>query len=331
VPLIYIDMKRCIAALARPTRVLAALLLGLAAVAVVATPAEAAVAEFRKDSQWGGGYVGQFTVRNDEAAALAAWRVEFDLPSGTSVSHHWGAELVRSSTTHHIFTGPRWKPGLAPGESFTFGFLAAGTAEPMNCLVNGAPCGGVRPPGQDINPPTTPGNLRRTLTSQTLTFSWDPSTDDTGVVAYEVFANGNRVASLTGTSYTTGIPPPMVIAYGVRAVDAAGNASPFAFNGLGTPSVETQAPTRPTGLTMTFTSDVFTVNWTASTDNVMVAGYQVTFNGQQLASVGNTRASARRTSEYGTFAFTVRAFDPAGNLSPEAFVGIGIDPPPPRP
>jgi hypothetical protein len=322
-------MKRCLAALTRPTRVLAALLLGLTAVAVVATPAEAAVAEFRKESQWSGGYVGQFTVRNDEAVALAAWRVEFDLPTGTSVSHHWSADLVRSSTTHYIFTGPRWKPGLAPGESITFGFLAAGSAGPMNCLVNGAPCGGVRPPGQDIQPPTTPANLRHTLTSQTFTLSWEPSTDDTGVVAYEVFANGNRVASLTATSYTTGIPPPMVIAYGVRAVDAAGNASPFAFYGLGTPSVDTQAPTRPTGLTMTLVNDVFTVNWSASTDNVMVAGYQVSFNGAPLPSVGNTRAFARRPSEYGTFAFTVRAFDPAGNLSPEAFVGIAIDPPPP--
>jgi hypothetical protein len=296
---------------------------------VLAAPAEAAVAEFRKESQWGGGYVGQFTVRNDEAVALAAWRVEFDLPSGTSVSHHWSADLVRSSTTHYIFTGPRWKPGLAPGESFTFGFLAAGSAEPMNCLVNGAPCGGVRPPGRDIRPPTTPANLRHILTSQTFTLSWEPSTDDTGVVAYEVFANGNRVTSLTATSYTTGIPPPMVIAYGVRAVDAAGNASPFAFYGLGTPAVDTQAPTRPSGLNMTLVNDVFTVTWSASTDNVMVAGYQVSFNGEPLPSVGNTRAFARRPSEYGTFAFTVRAFDPAGNLSPEAFGGIAIDPPPP--
>jgi hypothetical protein len=320
-------MRQSLVALARLTRALAALVLGVAvAVAVLPAPAHAATAEFVKESQWPGGYVGRMIIRNDAAATITSWRVEFDLPADTRVTHHWGAQLT-PGTTHYVFVNAPWNGTLRPGEATSFGFVATGTAVPMNCTVNGTPCAG-GPVEKDIAPPTTPANLRATLTSQTFTLSWDPSTDDRGVVGYEVFANGNRIATTTTTSYTSPIPPPIVIAYGVRAVDAAGNASPFAFHGAGTP-VDTEPPTTPTGLTLGMSGSIFTLAWTASTDNVMVAGYRVFLNGAEVSRVGNTNAFARYPGGFGGWLFLVCAFDPAGNASGCARAGIAIDPPPP--
>ena len=163
----------------------------------------------------------------------------------------------------------------------------------------------------------------------TLTLLWDPSTDDRGVVGYEVFSNGRLVTTVTGTSYTMPTPPPMIFAFGIRAVDAAGNVSPFALIGLGTP-VDTQPPSTPTDLRPggNFSTGYFTVTWTASTDNVMVSGYEVYLNDVLISRVGGTSAFVPYRG-FGSYFFAVRAFDAAGNFSPYVRVGIAIDPPPP--
>ncbi|WP_218041418.1 discoidin domain-containing protein [Acrocarpospora macrocephala] len=76
-------------------------------------------------------------------------------------------------------------------------------------------------------PPTVPGNL--TLTGKTATsvsLSWSASTDNVGVVGYEVRQNGTAVASPTGTSTTiTGLTPATAYSFTVVARDAAGNTS----------------------------------------------------------------------------------------------------------
>ena len=76
---------------------------------------------------------------------------------------------------------------------------------------------------------------------------------------------------------------------------------------------DTQAPTSPV-LTVTVTSRRQTnVNWTASTDNVLVTGYRVYQNGLLVATTTKRSYSPRRVS--GTFTYYVVAFDAAGNVS----------------
>ncbi len=49
--------------------------------------------------------------------------------------------------------------------------------------------------GGDTEPPTVPGNLRSTgVTSSSVSLAWDPSTDNVGVVAYDVY-NGRSTRS----------------------------------------------------------------------------------------------------------------------------------------
>ncbi|MBQ0992028.1 cellulase family glycosylhydrolase [Micromonospora sp. H61] len=120
---------------------------------VAATPASAATAVFSVTNNWGNGYQGQVTVTNDTSAPITSWRVEFDLPSSSTVSQSWNAQQSTSGS-HYTFANVSWNGTLAAGASTSFGFLVNGTGTPVNCTVNGASCAGGPPP--TTPPPTTP-------------------------------------------------------------------------------------------------------------------------------------------------------------------------------
>ncbi|MGW5557139.1 cellulase family glycosylhydrolase [Micromonospora sp. NPDC003944] len=134
------------------TLAVAGLLAGGAAIAA-ATPASAATAVFSVTNNWGNGYQGQVTVTNDTSTPITSWRVEFDLPSSSTVSQSWNVQQTTSGS-HYTFTNVSWNGTLAAGASTSFGFLVNGTGTPVNCTVNGASCAGGPPP--TTPPPTTP-------------------------------------------------------------------------------------------------------------------------------------------------------------------------------
>lgn len=77
----------------------------------------------------------------------------------------------------------------------------------------------------DTQPPTVPDRLAGTATS-TVSLSWRASTDNVAVTAYEIFRDGLRVATATGTTWTDkNVASSMTYGYQVAAVDGAGNAS----------------------------------------------------------------------------------------------------------
>ncbi|MEM7187617.1 MAG: GEVED domain-containing protein, partial [Bacteroidota bacterium] len=79
---------------------------------------------------------------------------------------------------------------------------------------------------------------------------------------------------------------------------------------------DTQPPTAPTNLTASNTTDTTTdLDWDASTDNVGVTGYEVFLDGSSIGTVSGTAANVTGLSPNTSYAFTVRAFDAAGNNS----------------
>ncbi|RLP97921.1 cellulose binding domain-containing protein, partial [Micromonospora sp. CV4] len=115
------------------------------AVAITATPASAATAVFSVTNNWGSGYQGQVTVTNNTSAQITSWRVEFDLPSSSSVSQSWNAQQSTAGS-RYTFINLSWNGTLAAGASTSFGFLVAGSGTPVNCTVNGSSCAGGPPP-----------------------------------------------------------------------------------------------------------------------------------------------------------------------------------------
>src|SRR5204863_8932677 len=112
----------------------AALLIAAATVGVAALPAQAAgslTATFSKDSDWGSGYQGKYTIANGTATAITSWKVEFDLPAGTSVGTFWDA-LVSQSGGHVVATNREYNGNVAAGGSASFGFVVSGSGGPSN-------------------------------------------------------------------------------------------------------------------------------------------------------------------------------------------------------
>lgn len=82
-------------------------------------------------------------------------------------------------------------------------------------------------------------------------------------------------------------------------------------------NTDTQAPTVPTGLIVTApTAYEALLKWTASTDNVGIAGYKIFRNGNQIGTVtsGTSFRDSGLTPET-VYVYSVVAYDAAGNLS----------------
>lgn len=80
---------------------------------------------------------------------------------------------------------------------------------------------------EDTQAPSAPANLRATSKSSTsVSLAWDASTDNVGVVGYDVYRGATLVGTPTATSYTAaGLTPGTAYTFTVKARDAAGNLS----------------------------------------------------------------------------------------------------------
>ena len=106
--------------------------------------------------------------------------------------------------------------------------------------------------GPDTTPPSAPQNLTvGEVTASTATLSWVPSTDNVGVLGYNIYRfdgwfTSTLVATVPGTTYTAALPAPTSLRtlYYVRARDAAGNVS-IASNTVTLPTTSTPPPPPP--------------------------------------------------------------------------------------
>ncbi|WP_425331861.1 cellulase family glycosylhydrolase [Paenibacillus sonchi] len=171
----------------------------------------------------------------------------------------------------------------------------------------------------DNQPPTTPSNLSATSpTYSTVALTWTGSTDNVGVAGYNIYQNGTLVHISPTTNYTvTGLKASTTYAFTVKAVDAAGNLS-AASNAVSiktSDSSDKTAPTAPAGLVVVPAITTANLTWTASTDNIGVAGYNIYVDGVLQGTSATTSYRASGLKGTTAYTFTVKAFDDAGNES----------------
>ncbi|MCP2267746.1 glycosyl hydrolase family 18 protein [Actinokineospora diospyrosa] len=115
---------------------------------------------------------------------------------------------------------------LTPNTAYTFTVkakdtngLSSAASTPLTVTTNN--------PSDDTQAPTVPGGLRSTATdSGSVSLAWNASTDNTGVVAYDIYVNGAAGPTVTTTTAkVTGLSPSTAYSFTVRARDGFDNAS----------------------------------------------------------------------------------------------------------
>ncbi len=138
------------------------------------------------------------------------------------------------------------------------------------------------------------------------------------MAGYRIFRDGSQVGTSASTTFAiSGLSCDSSYTLGVAALDAAGNVSATATTALTTAACpDTSAPSTPTGLAASAVGQTSaTLSWSASTDNVGVAGYRIFRNGSQVGTSSGTTYTATGLLCATSYTFGVAALDAAGNVS----------------
>ena len=198
-------------------------------------------------------------------------------------------------------------------------FAAALVAAPKPPKPGPTPTPG--PSGGDKQAPTTPTNLRVTgATAYSVTFAWNPSTDNSGSFVYRICCGENSSATIpapaSSFTFVGGVRPNATYSFRMFAQDAAGNVSNYSNFVTVTTPADLSPPTNPV---ITFDAVGPThaaLSWSASDEggplwfNVFKDGvpyFQIT-----RQTSGNVVFLQYET----TYTFTVQARDYSGKLSP---------------
>lgn len=172
----------------------------------------------------------------------------------------------------------------------------------------------------DADPPSVPTGLNTSDVEETsLKLNWAASTDNVGVVEYDVYNGTTKVTTTTAISCNiTGLNPSTTYNFKVTAKDAAGNESGASLPKLVktlTPT-DAQAPTVPTALNVSgISATSLKLNWTASTDNVGVTEYEIYRDDILITTTAIISCNITGLNPSTTYNFKVTAKDAAGNKS----------------
>jgi hypothetical protein len=165
--------------------------------------------------------------------------------------------------------------------------------------------------------PSAPASLAATAGDRQVALTWSPSAGT--VRGYYVYRNGARITTVGSSTvgYTnTGLVNGTTYSYYVVAYNRTGSSAPSATVSAtpATPS-DTTAPSSPANLTASAGDGQVTLSWTASSDNIGVAGYYVYRDNTRVAVTSSTGFSDTGLVDGTTYSYTVLAYDAAGNVS----------------
>ena len=159
------------------------------------------------------------------------------------------------------------------------------------------------------------------ILQSSATITWTTNNSSNSKVVYGT-TTGYGSASSSATMITshsigiTGLTPSTLYHFAVVSTDGLGNSSTSTDQTFTTTAPDTTPPSTPTSLNATAASQSqINLTWTASTDNVGVAGYQVFRGGVQVATTTTNSYNDTGLLPTTGYTYTVTAFDAAGNIS----------------
>lgn len=174
---------------------------------------------------------------------------------------------------------------------------------------------------------TTPAWNNKSLTcsevaASSLVLNWEPAQDDWGVVAYNIYQNGQEIARVDAkdNSYRVeGLLPTNEYTFKVEAGDAFNNWSSDGPETTIVTTADTTVPSWPEDSTLTriaVSSDSVTLTWTAANDDVAVTSYKIFQNGTPVQDIeGSTTCTIDGLTANTEYVFKVEAVDAAMNCS----------------
>ncbi|MEV0090895.1 fibronectin type III domain-containing protein [Streptomyces sp. NPDC050738] len=179
----------------------------------------------------------------------------------------------------------------------------------------------------DTQSPPAPGGVTAQASSATSAHvMWGQAAESDGVTRYDVYRAGIRVKTVGATTTMVdigGLKASTAYTFTVRALDAAGNASPPSSPVPVTLPAQVpddhKAPTAPGSLRVRADgARAATLEWGAARDNVRVTSYDIYQGQSKIHTVGGNATAAHLTGlrPATVYTFTVRARDGADNASP---------------
>jgi chitodextrinase len=212
--------------------------------------------------------------------------------------------------------------GLTLGSSYVFTVKAKDAAGNISAASNG-----VTVTTKDVTAPSAPSGLTASdITDKGVKLTWLAATDNVGVTSYAIYRNGAYLKSVVGATFysVTGLSASTSYSFTVKAKDAVGNISASS-NSASVTTVsllDVAPPTAPANLQVSglITWNSVNLSWTASTDNVGVANYEVHISSEYGASVKMVSGTAVELTRVdlpfsSIYTFVVKAKDAAGNTS----------------
>jgi uncharacterized protein YkwD len=164
------------------------------------------------------------------------------------------------------------------------------------------------------------------LAGQATTLAWSVS----GATSIAI---DNGIGDVTGLTSKM-VLPARTTTYRLTATNAGGSVTAQTTVTVNSPTADTQPPTAP-GFLWAAAASATRVNltWTASVDNVGVAGYQIVRSGWIITSVPGSATSYADTSAAAgaTYTYAIRAYDAAGNVSALTYAAPVTTPASPAP
>ncbi len=247
-----------------------------------------------------------------ETSIVLSWTASTDNVGVTGYNIYLDGDLIETvSQTNFNITG------LSSGTEYTLAvqaFDAAGNKSAKAEIVSST--------NQiiDDEAPTAPTNLATEATETSIALSWAVSTDNIGVEGYIIYLDGDSIETTTETNFNiTGLSSGTEYTLAVQAFDAAGNKSAKTeITSSTNQTIDDETPTAPTNLAAEATETSIVLSWTASSDNVGVAGYTIYLDGDSIETVSQTNFNITGLSSGTEYTLAVQAFDAVGNKSAKA-------------
>ncbi len=165
---------------------------------------------------------------------------------------------------------------------------------------------------------TITNGMSVTMNTWSVSFTLPATEKVTSLWDGTLTTSGNTYTA-TNKSYNAPLAPGATATFGFNASAGGTEADPSACTLNGNPcdgSADHTAPSTPTGLAvLSTTSSSVSMNWTAATDNLEVASYNVFQGTTKVASTPGTVVTVSGLAAATGFTFSVQAVDEVGNVS----------------